>query len=161
MSLLTDKQIKMLQEPRIASVATIDPAGMPHLTSVWFLYEEDQLVLGTPSKSAKARNLQVNPRIAIMIDARKSYEEAGLTAIGEAEIIEGEEAALIVQRLHEKYLTPDGLSDPQVGPAFAAMDDIAIRLTPSRWLSWDMAELDTLAFGGAMARNQYFKGVVP
>lgn len=157
----TEKQKRILKERRIASVATLSPDGTPHLTSVWFLYENETLYLAVPSSSAKGKNLAKNPKIAVMIDVRVSYQEAGLTAIGEVEIISGKEAASIVQRVHEKYLSPDALADPQVGPVFAAIDDIAVKLTPIRWLSWDMSELDQQVFGGAMSRNRYLKDIDP
>lgn len=151
----------MLKERRIASVATIDAHGMPHLTSVWFLYEEGSLYLAIPSASAKGRNLARNPRIAVMIDIREHYREAGLTAIGNAEILSGEAASPVVERLHRKYLTDSALEDPGVGPVFAAVDDIAVRLQPARWIAWDMAELDGQAFGGAIARNRYLRDLAP
>lgn len=158
---LSEKQRKLLEESRIASVATIDSAGFPHLTSVWFLFEDEALYLAIPSRSAKGRNLEQNRRLAVMIDARRAYAEAGITAIGEGEILSGSTAVPYVQRLHEKYLTREALQDPDVGPAFAAMDDIAVRLTPKRWISWDMAELDAQAFGGRMARQRYLKDIEP
>lgn len=157
----TEQQLTMLGERRIASVATISPDGMPHLTSVWFLYENDEFLLAIPSSSAKGRNLRRDPRIAVMIDARENHRESGLTACGHAEIIEGERAAEVVQRVHEKYLTADALADPAVGPVFAGIDDIAIRVRPGRWISWDMSELDTHVFSGKLSASGYFKQVVP
>ena len=53
----------------------------------------------------------------------------------------------------------EGLADPQVGPVFSAMDDVAVKLTPSRWISWDMGELDRPVFGGAMSAGGYIKEV--
>ena len=158
---LTEKQKRILAERRIASVATVSRDGTPHLTSVWFLYENDTLYLAIQSSGAKGRNIAGNPKIAVMMDVRVSYKEAGLTAIGEAEIISGDEAKSVVKRLHEKYLTSDALTDPRVGPVFASMDDIAVKVTPSRWLSWDMSELDHHSFGGAISANQYLKPIDP
>src|SRR5262245_6678333 len=113
---LTETQKQILRERRIASVATVSADGSPHLVSVWFLYENEELYLAIPSSSSKGRNLAANPKIAVMIDVRVSYKEAGLTAIGEAKVVSGDEAKLIVRRVHEKYLTANALADPQVGP---------------------------------------------
>jgi PPOX class probable F420-dependent enzyme len=156
-----EKQLRMLAERRIASVATVDADGVPHLTSVWFLYEDGCLYLAIPSSSAKGRNLARNPRIAVMIDVRSSYQEAGISASGDAEMLRGDEAAAFTRRVHEKYLSADALADPQVGPAFAAMDDIAVRLRPRKWIAWDMAALDAEVFGGVMAREHYLRDLVP
>lgn len=96
-----------------------------------------------------------------MVDVRVSYEESEITAIGEAEIVSGDEAVPIVRRLHRKYLTDEALQDDLVGPAFVAMDDVAIRLKPLRWISWDMAGMDFQALGGALAENRYLNDIVP
>jgi nitroimidazol reductase NimA-like FMN-containing flavoprotein (pyridoxamine 5'-phosphate oxidase superfamily) len=139
----------------------LDADGFPHLTSVWFLFDGECLYLAIPSSSAKAKNLMRNRQIAVMVDVRTSYAESGITAVGKAEIIGGEDAVPVVRRLHEKYLTDEALQDPQVGPAFAAIDDIAIQLKPTKWIAWDMAELDSQAFGGIMSQNRYLKDIVP
>ena len=155
------KLAPLLGERRIASVATVSKDGIPHLTSVWFVYEQGALYLAIPSSSVKGMNLLRNPGIAVMVDTRVAYREAGLTAVGHAEILRGEEAAAIVRRVHEKYLTPEALEDARVGTVFADMDDIAVKLVPRKWLAWDMAELDKQAFDGAMARNRYLKDLLP
>jgi len=161
MAQLSEKQRELLDERRIASVATIGPDGAPHLTSVWFLYENEHLYLAIPSSSVKGKNLAHDRRIAVMIDVRVSFREMGLTAIGEAELIGGEAAAVIAQRVHAKYLKPDALSDPRVGPLFAAVDDLVVKLVPSKWICWDMSALDQQAFGGAVSRSGYLKDIDP
>jgi hypothetical protein len=42
------------------------------------------------------------------------------------------------------------ISDPHIGPVFAAFDDVTVRLTPESWFTWDMAVLDAQAFGGRL-----------
>ena len=59
----------------------------------------------------------------------------------------------IAQRIHRRYLSPAALADPQVGPIFAAFDDVAIRLTPSQWLWWSMGDADAAYFGGKISAN--------
>ncbi len=39
------------------------------------------------------------------------------------------------------------MSDPHVGHVFASFDDVTLRLTPSRWTTWDMSVPDAQAFG--------------
>ena len=155
------EQLSLLEERRIASVATISPDGLPHLTSVWFLYEDEEFFLAIPSSSAKGRNLSNDTRIAIMIDVRETYREAGITACGRAEVISGEAAATIVKRIHEKYMTQDALEDPLIGPVFDAIDDIAIRIRVTKWISWDMVQIDKQFFGGRLQENKSFKQIVP
>ncbi len=94
-----------------------------------------------------------------MIDVRESYREAGVTACGHAEVISGEAAANIVQRIHQKYMTQDALEDPLIGPVFDAIDDIAVRIRATKWISWDMAELDKQVFDGKLLASKYFREI--
>ena len=160
-STLTPAQLDLLDQRRIAAVATIGRDGVPHLTATWFLHDAGSLYLAIPSGSAKGRNLMRNDRLAVMIDVRVAGREAGVTAIGRAELLTGVEAEPVVSRIHDKYLTTAGLADPRVGPVFGAVDDLAVKLTPDRWISWDMSELDRQAFGGAIMENGYLREIEP
>lgn len=157
----TPAQLELLAQRRIVAVATVGADGAPHLTATWFLYEDGALYLAIPSGSAKGRNLARNGRVAVMIDVRVAGREAGVTGIGRAELLAGADAEPVVQRLHRKYLTDDGLADPRVGPVFAAVDDLAVKLNPDRWISWDMGELDQQAFSGAIMQNGYLREIEP
>lgn len=159
MSTLTEAQQEILTQRRIATVATIDRNGFPHMTAVWFYFDGESFWIAIPSSSAKAKNLNRNGNMAIMIDARVPGQELGVTAQGVAAFFTGDEASEMVAKVHEKYITPAGLDDPEVGPAFAAFDDLAVRLTPEKWISWDMGALDQAAFGGKLGGNGYLHPV--
>jgi hypothetical protein len=56
--------------------------------------------------------------------------------------------------VHAKYLKPEALADPQVGPLFAVVDDLVVKLAPSRWIiSWDMGALNQQAFDNRFAAH--------
>lgn len=137
----------------IATLATENADGTIHLTAVWYLFESGYLYVATSAKTRKARNLAARPRASLMIDARKPGTERGVTAAGKAELILGAMAQETNQRVHERYLSAAAISDPAVGSVFAAFDDVAIRLTPESWTSWDMAALDAQAFGGRLGKT--------
>lgn len=161
MSELNDRQRELLDERRVASVVTLSEDGLPHVTSVWFLHEDGAFLIAIPSKSAKGRNLERDPRMALMLDRRVAYEETGFSVVGHADVLTGDEAATAVHRIHEKYLTDEALADPAIGGIFAAVDDIAIRLVPERRISWDMPGLDDLAFGGRISGTRALRPLEP
>ena len=156
---LNQRHREILGQRRIASVATVGPDGAPHLTATWFLFDGGAFLLAVPSSSVKARNLRENPRIAVMVDVRQAGQELGVSASGVAEVLEGQAARDAAARVHAKYLTGEALADADVGPAFAAFDDVAIRLEPERWITWDMSELDRQAFGGKLAARSYLRSI--
>lgn len=153
MNKLSPELKKLLQGRRIAALATENDDGSIHLAAVWYLFEDDLLFVATAASTHKARNLRARPKCSLMVDSRHPGTERGVAAIGTVEIITGEASAAINRGLHSRYLSPAALADPAVGPVFAAVDDITIKLTPSRWISWDMGALDAQAFGGAFSRN--------
>jgi hypothetical protein len=45
------------------------------------------------------------------------------------------------------------MSDPLIEPVFASFDDVTIQITPTSWITWDMAMLDAQAFGGRLGKT--------
>src|SRR5512143_2852252 len=148
---LSDEVKSLLKGRRIATLATENPDGSVHLTAVSYLFEEGALYVTTSSKSHKGQNLSARPRASIMVDVRAAGSERGVTAIGDAEILASSEYREIQARIHARYLTESGLADEKVGPVLAGMDDITVRITPRRWIVWDVRALDAAVFGGRMA----------
>lgn len=161
MEKLTEQQQQILSEPRVATVATLSPQGFPHLTSVWFVFENGRFLLSIPANSAKGRNIQRNPNISILIDTRDTYAQSGISVQGKAQMVTDQEAAEIRQKVHTKYIKPDALADAEIGGFFATIDDAAIILEPSKWIFWDMAALDQQVFGGKLQSKQAFYDVLP
>jgi PPOX class probable F420-dependent enzyme len=147
----------LLEERRIATLTTFSPDGLPHVTAVWFLYEDGALYIATGSNTGKGRNLQRDARLALCIESREPGREAGLSACGHAELLQGEEAAPYALRVNAKYLTEAALEHPKVGPFFVDMSDLVIRLKPERWISWDMAALGDQLFGAEVDEAEFFK----
>ena len=72
MSVFTPAEITYLQSQRLARVATSGPGGQPHVVPVSFRYnpDEDTIDVGGHgfAQRKKYRDVQRNPRIAIVID---------------------------------------------------------------------------------------------
>ena len=153
---LTEKQLAIVHQPRIAVVSTISRSGYPHQTSVWFAYLNGAFNLSVPSTSQKYINLEREPKMSLLIDVRSTYEQYGFCVQGTAELIDGDEAASIRQSVHTRYIKQDALSDPNIGGFFANLDDVAIRLKPERVFDWDMEALDQQVFNGAIQAARSF-----
>ena len=141
---------EFLQGRYIASLGTENADGTIYLTAVWYLFDEGSLVVATSSKSRKARNVAARPKASLMVDTRKRGTERGVTAAAKAELISSAQSGEINRRIHDRYMSPAAISDPHVGAVLASFDDVTIRLTPVSWTTWDMAMLDSQAFGGRL-----------
>lgn len=155
-----DKLAHLLDERRIATLTTYGADDMPHVTAVWYLWEDGALYIATSLKTGKGRNLQRDPRMALCIESREPGKESGMTAVGRAELITGEAAMPLSERINGKYLTPAALAHPVIGPAFVDMSDLVVRLVPERWISWDMEEMGEM-FGEAIDEAEFFYPTLP
>jgi PPOX class probable F420-dependent enzyme len=154
MASISDALVTQLLKGRhIASLATESPDGSIHMVAVWYWFDGEQVFVATSSRSRKARNLQANPRASLMIDSRDVTASCGVNLAGSAQILTGELSRKKNLKIHRKYLSEAALSDPKVGPVFAAWDDVTIQITPASIISWDMREADRQAFGGAIGNN--------
>lgn len=141
---------ELLRGRYIASLGTENADGTIHLTAVWYLFEDGCLYVATSSKTQKGRNVAARPTASLMVDVRKPGAERGVTATGKVDVILGKQSQEINRRIHGRYLSAAAIADPHVGPMFASFDDVTIRLTPTSWITWDMAVLDAQALGGRL-----------
>jgi PPOX class probable F420-dependent enzyme len=141
---------ELLRGRYIASLGTENADGTIHLTAVWYFFEDGCLYVATSSKTQKGRNVAARPKASLMVDVRRPGTERGVTAAGKVDVISGKQSQEINRRIHSRYLSAAAMSDPHVGPVFASFDDVTIRLTPTSWITWDMAVLDAQALGGRL-----------
>lgn len=154
MASLSDALVKSLLDGRyIASFATHNPNGSLHIVAVWFWFDGTDIYVATSSRSRKARNLQGNPSVSLMIDSRDPEASYGATVAGTAYVLSGESSQKYNAEIHRKYLSEAALGDAKVGPVFAAWDDVTVRLAPDSVIAWDMRQADQHVFGGAFKKN--------
>jgi len=135
-----------LAERRIAILATLDPDGSPYLTAVWFVWEGGAFKIPTRRTSRKALNAAARPVASVAVDSRGPLL-AGVRASGRVEVIEGESALAVNERIHRRYVTDHGMADPALGGLLSEGDDVTLRLVPERWQSWDMEPAFGQRFG--------------
>ena len=86
---LSEKARAFLNEKRFAVLATINSNGTPQLTTMWYLLEEDTIVMNTKAGRIKERNMRRDPRIAICVEDGYNY----VTISGTVELIDDPEIA--------------------------------------------------------------------
>jgi nitroimidazol reductase NimA-like FMN-containing flavoprotein (pyridoxamine 5'-phosphate oxidase superfamily) len=80
MASLADVLVRQLLDGRhIASLATENEDGSIHIVAVWYWFDRTHVRVATSSRSRKARNLQSNPKVSLMIDARDPAASYGVT----------------------------------------------------------------------------------
>jgi PPOX class probable F420-dependent enzyme len=133
---------ELLAAPLIAYLGTFNEDATIHLVPVWFLWDGEALLVPTAGSSRKARNLARDPRATVMLhDSRGGVDVRGITLVGRATIVRGEEAASLNELIHLKYVTARGLGLAAVH-LFLAADDVTLRFVPESATSWDETQTD-------------------
>jgi nitroimidazol reductase NimA-like FMN-containing flavoprotein (pyridoxamine 5'-phosphate oxidase superfamily) len=130
----------VLAEPVLARLATTNPKTMqPHVVPVWFMWEGGCVWISSFVSTRKIRELKRNPRGAVLIESKQ--EGGKLTAVlleGDVELVTGprETIAAIASRIYVRYLGLDGLQDPDPQSWLQDPENLLIKLTPTKIISW-------------------------
>lgn len=98
---------KLLSGRNMAHVATLMRDGAPHVSPVWIAVEGDRLAIFSATENVKLRNLRRDGRVAVSVcDEHNPYRSAVIRG-RVAEEIQGEEAAVIMDRISRRYIGSD------------------------------------------------------
>ncbi len=143
-----EERDSFLDGQRTCRVATTGSGG-PHVSPVWFVWDEGALWVYSLTRSQRWANLQRDPRVAVVIDAGHHYHELhGVEIEGEAAVI-----GPVPRTGTEDLATPE-LADPELRMArkYFGSDKMThdgrhawLRITPLKVVSWDFRKLADLA----------------
>jgi PPOX class probable F420-dependent enzyme len=103
MTNLPDDVRALFEGPNIGHVATLMPDGSPHTVPVWLGVEDGRIAFLTSLSSRKGRNLARDPRVAISVTGHD--QPFAMAAVrGRAEVLEGDAAWEIIDRIAHKYI---------------------------------------------------------
>jgi PPOX class probable F420-dependent enzyme len=138
---MTDEEVRgFLRSNKTIILNTNGPDGFPHPMPMWFAMADDGTIsMATYKKSQKIKNLQRDPRVSILSESGKEYNELkGVVIYGHAEVIDDFEAvadAMIAAGGHESSeLARSAVSK-------TAAKRFLIRVKPERIVSWDHSKL--------------------
>jgi PPOX class probable F420-dependent enzyme len=144
---MTDDELRdFLAEQYIVSVATIGPAGRPHLMPLWYVAEGTELRGWTFAKSQKAKNLERDPRATLQIEDGVDYDQLrGVMFECDVDIErDPDKVAGYGMALFARYGSgadgevPDEVRDMVLQQA---QKRIGLRFVPTRTVSWDHRKL--------------------
>lgn len=120
--------------------------GAPHPMPMWFGVEPDGMVVMTTfTKSQKIRNLERDPRVALLVESGEKYDELrGVVLYGEAELVRETPAVLgILSRVTARSGDTKGADGEalRAGLEATARKRTGIRVRPTRVVSWDHRKL--------------------
>jgi PPOX class probable F420-dependent enzyme len=143
---MTPEEIaRYLGEQRRIILVTIGADGMPHPVPMNYgIDDEGRIVIATFRKSQKVKNLERDPRAALLVESGAGY--ANLKSVmlhATAEILgDPEEVAANMALVRADAQMTGSLSSAMGEQVRAAMAKrVVLRLTPFRTMSWDHSKL--------------------
>jgi len=130
----------VLAEPVLARLATTNPKTMqPHVVPVWFAWDGESVWISSFVSTRKIRELKNNPRGAVLIESKQ--EGSKLQAVlleGTVELVTQPRQLVseIASRVYIRYLGPEGVKDPEPQSWLNDPENLLIKLTPNRIISW-------------------------
>lgn len=141
---MTEAEIEtFLEGAQSLHVSTIGPDGAPHLTTVWFLVKDGEILFETYGKSQKVVNLQRDNRIAVLAEDGTTYATLrGVSINGTARVIEDNPERTDLMELlvghHNLEMKGEGLR--QIAEQMAKKR-VVVAVKPDKVISWDHTKL--------------------
>lgn len=135
-----------LAAARTMILCSIGKDGVPHPMPMWYGVEPDGVVVMTTfTKSQKIRNLERDPRVALLVEAGEQYAELqGVVLYGAAELVRETPAVLdILARVTARSGGAPRAHSPalRAGLEATARKRTGIRVRPTTIVSWDHRKL--------------------
>lgn len=138
----------ILEAGQYLVLGTSNDDGSTHLAPVMYRHEGGRLLIETSAATRKVHNVLARGRATALVLDPRADGTSWVSGAGAARVVRGGEAAAIGRRIRSRYLTASG--EAAMGTVLAHLDDVAIVVTPDRWLRWDAtALLETVAEHGA------------
>jgi PPOX class probable F420-dependent enzyme len=142
-ALTPEEQRSYLETSHTVILTTLDRQGYPHSVAMWYVVEPGGAVaMTTFRKSQKVKNVERDPRCALLVESGRDYPELkGLLIRGRAVVDgDGEHVLDVLDRINQKY---HGDGGPAVREALRAQASkrVILRIVPERVASWDHKKL--------------------
>jgi PPOX class probable F420-dependent enzyme len=119
-----------LGETQVVVLATINKKGLPHLTPIWFTWEDDLAYMFTSRTSAKWRNIQCDPNVSLCAD-RREPPYAAVVLYGLATEVDRSVYGLVLPMAVRYYGEEEGLEFAATYKGDSS-GTVVFRLTPDR-----------------------------
>jgi PPOX class probable F420-dependent enzyme len=141
---MSDAEVaRFLAEPRVACLATNRADGFPHLSPIWFVFDDGVAFFALAQSRIHLANLRRDRRAALMVEQDERPELGwhaavrGVVLRGRVELIDDERGvAEYGDRIDRRYLS-SSLDDPSFAEVTEPERYTLVRLAPSARVSWD------------------------
>lgn len=127
----------------VARMATQRTDGWPHVTPIWYVWEDGRFLLSLGNSRRHLANLRRDPHVTMCVDVDPRVEDPTKTpraavCFGLAELVEeGPLVREITEKMELRYL---GAVPPEFEEALWFEGRTVVIIEPQRWLAWDQSK---------------------
>lgn len=126
------RALERLATEKIGWLTTVTPDGQPQASAIWFLWENDEVLIYSDKRAARNGNIQDNPKVAFNL-----HTDAGggdyVSMEGTARFAPEHPVASEVPAYQAKYRDMIVQSYGWTPQWFDGQYSVVIRITPTRW----------------------------
>jgi PPOX class probable F420-dependent enzyme len=135
---LTDEELaELLSAPEVAVLATVDSAGRPEGSPIWYEAAGGKVYIHVGTDSKKARNIRKNPNVSLTIDTRVAPYR-GVILRGTARGIAPDDG--IRRRTAVRYLGEDTGAAYLAATEDTLSDSVLLEITVTSRYTWDYSK---------------------
>ena len=131
-----NKRDEFLKIQKILRLSTIDKSNFPHITPVWYIFNDEKIYIGTNTKNQKIKNIEKNNHVSFCVDVGvNSPDIYGVMGQGIANIIlEIPKVRTIAEKILLKYFkTLENKSAKEL----LEDTDCIIEIIPQKYSKWN------------------------
>jgi PPOX class probable F420-dependent enzyme len=146
---MTEAEIEeFLRGSKKVQVATVNPDGSPHLTTLFYVVQDGRIVFWTYARSQKIKNLERDPRITCLVETGDDYFELrGVSISGRAELVTDEDGIRRIGTAVASRMV-DGADLGDIGRDEVERQvkkRVGVVVVPTKTASWDHRKMLTAA----------------
>jgi len=127
----------------VARMATQRADGWPHVTPIWYVWEDGRFLLSLGNSRRHLANLRRDPHVTMCVDIDPRVEDPTKTpraavCFGLAELVnDGARVREVTEKMEMRYL---GAVPPEFEEALWFEGRTVVIIEPQRWLAWDQSK---------------------
>jgi PPOX class probable F420-dependent enzyme len=124
---LDAKAEAFLRGKYFGKIATVRKSGSPHVTPIWYMYEDGKLIVNTTTDRVKFRNIRRDPRVCFLVDDGYPF----IMIEGKARIATERDPMKDIETLAIRY-TGEEAGRKSARERYWKMDRVSLEIIPER-----------------------------
>jgi PPOX class probable F420-dependent enzyme len=137
-----DEQATFLTQGRTMTLCTIDKDGYPHAVAMAYMVKDGCVYMTSFRKAQKVVNIRRNPKVAVMLESGKQYDELrGVMIRGQCEVIEDADEVWKIMRETRAFQGESVAAPTNAVVQTRAQKRAVLKIIPEKVATWDHSKL--------------------